>query len=68
MVFKPSFTKRYYGLPRQPCNNLENLHVSFQSSTPNCQNHNTPLFKRNISGNRLDTRIGKRYCDPQKYQ
>ena len=39
------------GLPRQQCNNLENLH---ESSPPQCQDFDTPTFNRNASVNRLE--------------
>ena len=41
-------------LQRQPCNNLENLHVSFQSSPPLCQDYNTRILSRNSSANKLN--------------
>ena len=39
-----------WGLTRQPCNNLENLH---ESSPTLCQDFNTPMLNRNASVNRL---------------
>ena len=38
------------GLTRQACNNLENVH---ESSSPQCQDFNTPMLNRIGSVNRL---------------
>ena len=42
------------GLPRQQCNNLENLH---ESSPPQCQDFDTPTLNRNASVNRLEKEL-----------
>lgn len=54
-VFKHSLTKKCFEyITKQPCNNIENLHIGFQSSPTQLQYYNTPLISRNASANKLE--------------